>query len=92
MNLSKPQILDILAGILALLSSYTKLKIIELVQYSDDTNLQLAALLSAGNKDVLASEIVAKLSFLNQHNLESALFTDIKTVEKLIDYVYENQG
>ena len=88
---TKEEILDTVAEVLSVLSSYSKKRIIELVQYSDDTNLQLIALLSADNKDVLATDIVRKYPFLNQTTLENALFNEVKTVEKLIDYIYGKQ-
>ena len=91
MKRTKEEILNELASILSQLSSYRKDEIIDLVKFSEDTNLQLAALVPSAHKDVLADEIVKKFNFLNQVALEDALFTDLKTVEAIINYIYEKQ-
>jgi hypothetical protein len=77
--------------ILAILSNYSQERIIELIDYSDDTNLQLVALLSPKNKDVLAQRIRWEFNFSKQiqADLYKKLFEEIKTAESLIDYVFE---
>lgn len=78
-----------IAEVLAILSSYTHERIIEFIDYSEDTNLQLVSLLSPTNKDTLAYRLIQKFPFLHQQELFDNLFEDIKTVEKLIQYVVE---
>jgi hypothetical protein len=77
------------AEVLAILSSYTQEKIVELIDYSEDTNLQLVSLLSPTHKDTLSYRLVQKFPFLDQQDLLNKLFEEIKTVEKLIEYVVD---
>ena len=78
------------AGILAFMSSYSASRILELIDYSDDTSLQLVSLLSPSHKDTLAYELCKAFDNLNERKLYNELFTSIKSVEKLIDYIYKN--
>ena len=49
-----------IAETLAILSSYSQSKIIDLVDYSEDTNLQLVSLIPSSHKDILASKLSNK--------------------------------
>lgn len=79
--------------VLAILSNYSQERIIELIDYSEDTNLQLVALMSPKNKDVLAQRIRWKFNFSKQvqAHLYKKLFDEIKTAESLIAYVVETR-
>lgn len=77
---------------LAILSSYPQHRIIELIDYSEDSHLDLIALMSATHKDVLTHRLCSRFLFLDQRETYNKLFSSIKSVEKLIDYVYEKSN
>ena len=77
------------AEVLAIMSSYSQERIVELIDYSESSNLQLISLLSASNKDTLAFKLCQVFSRLNQKELYDALFNSVKTAEKLIEIIYE---
>jgi hypothetical protein len=87
--MDKIQILEQVAETLSIMSSYSQEKIIELINYSEDTQLQLIALLSPSHKDVLANKLSKRFDKFNTQDFFDTLFSDIKTVEKLIDFIYE---
>ncbi len=87
--MEKDEIKQKVARVLAIMSSYSASKILELIDYSDDTFLQLVSLLSPSHKDTLAYELCKSFDKLNERKLYDELFTSIKTAEKLIDYIYE---
>lgn len=87
--MTKKQVQKQVSEILSTLSSYTEYRIIELMEYSIETELQLISLMSASYKNVLANKIKKRFTKINQQGLYDQLFVKIKTAEKLIDYVYE---
>lgn len=87
--MTKKEVKNGVTEVLALLSSYSQQRIIELIDYSEDTNLQLIALMSVSMTTVLANKLNKKFPKAKQKALADKLFSEIKTAEKLIDYIYE---